>query len=63
MKKEWKAPELEVLQVSQTMAGQGTTYVDWSFTNGKLDLDITDTPPSPDNPAIPLPTIPGVPTS
>ena len=28
MKKEWEAPELEVLSVSQTMAGPGSTIPD-----------------------------------
>lgn len=59
MKKEWKVPELEVLSVSKTMAGEGTQWIDWSFIGGKLDLDITDDPGS----GIPAPTIPGVPVS
>ncbi|MDO7907220.1 paeninodin family lasso peptide [Paenibacillus sp. JX-17] len=28
-KKEWQAPELEVLEVSQTMAGKGYHQIDW----------------------------------
>jgi hypothetical protein len=59
MRKEWQTPELQVLTISKTMAGEGTHYVDWTYHGGKLDLDITDDPSS----GIPVPVIPGVPTS
>ncbi|XEC95519.1 paeninodin family lasso peptide [Paenibacillus tarimensis] len=40
-KKEWQTPELEVLNVSETMAGWGLTKVDFTYVNGKLvDADI-----------------------
>lgn len=43
MKKQWQTPELEVLQVSETMAGRGLTVVDYTYENGKLvDIDIKD---------------------
>ncbi|WP_108721954.1 paeninodin family lasso peptide [Paenibacillus ihuae] len=58
MKQEWKTPQLEVLNVSKTMLGEGTHFVDWTIVGGKLDLDITDT-----DTGYPLPTIPGVPPS
>ncbi|MFC0213218.1 paeninodin family lasso peptide [Paenibacillus chartarius] len=42
-KKVWEAPALEVLEVSQTMAGTGVSKVDFTYVNGKLvDLDIYD---------------------
>lgn len=41
-KQEWKKPELQILEVSKTMEGKGTKYVD-SVTVS--DLDVTDTPP------------------
>ncbi|UJF34304.1 paeninodin family lasso peptide [Paenibacillus hexagrammi] len=28
-KKEWQQPALEVLEVSMTMAGKGSTQIDW----------------------------------
>lgn len=59
MKKVWQAPQLEVLNVSKTMAGNGTKYVDWTYIGGVLDLDITDNPSS----GISAPVISGVPTS
>jgi hypothetical protein len=44
-KKVWTAPALEVLDVSMTMAGTGTTSVDYTYVNGKLvDIDIYDGP-------------------
>jgi hypothetical protein len=49
-KKEWKEPVLEVLNVSMTMAGTGTKYIDFVT---KTDFDITDTP-------TPWPLPPGV---
>jgi hypothetical protein len=40
-KKVWETPELEVLNVSETMAGWGLTKVDYTYVNGKLvDADI-----------------------
>lgn len=59
MKKVWEAPKMEVLNISETMLGEGTHYVDWSYAGGKLDLDITDDPSS----GIPAPSVPGAPVS
>jgi len=42
MKKEWQAPTLEVLDVSMTMSGIGSTRVDWTWVGGKLDGDLYD---------------------
>lgn len=42
MKKEWQAPSLEVLDIGQTMLGVGSTYIDWTYKDGKLDLDFND---------------------
>lgn len=38
-KQEWTQPSLEVLDVSETMAGIGRTQIDWITTN---DGDIYD---------------------
>ncbi|MEW9699948.1 paeninodin family lasso peptide [Paenibacillus sp. SI8] len=41
--KKWQEPVLEVLEISETKAGTGTTKVDSTYVNGKLvDLDIYD---------------------
>jgi hypothetical protein len=41
VKKAWEKPELEVLNVSETMAGWGINKVDFTYVNGKLvDMDI-----------------------
>ncbi|CAM3555098.1 paeninodin family lasso peptide [Marinicrinis lubricantis] len=37
LKKEWQQPTLEVLEVSETMAGKGRTRIDWVTTH---DADI-----------------------
>jgi hypothetical protein len=40
-KKQWTAPSVEVLNVSETMAGFGTTKMDFTYVDGKLvDLDV-----------------------
>jgi len=40
-KKQWEAPELEVLNVSETLQGWGTKYLDYTWKDGKLvDIDI-----------------------
>jgi hypothetical protein len=42
-KKVWQTPALEVLEISETMAGIGLTKVDYTYVNGKLvDADIYD---------------------
>ncbi|UVI31623.1 paeninodin family lasso peptide [Paenibacillus spongiae] len=41
-KQEWKQPELQTLEVSMTMEGKGTKYVDVITVS---DHDVTDTPP------------------
>ncbi|QYR20606.1 paeninodin family lasso peptide [Paenibacillus sp. sptzw28] len=41
-KKAWEKPQLETLNVSSTMLGIGTKYIDFVSPS---DLDITDTPP------------------
>ncbi|MFC5652878.1 paeninodin family lasso peptide [Paenibacillus solisilvae] len=41
-KQAWQQPVLETLEVSSTMAGKGTKYIDFVSPS---DLDITDTPP------------------
>lgn len=42
-KKEWQVPAFEVLQVRDTMAGFGTSVVDYTYVDGKLvDIDIKD---------------------
>lgn len=41
MKKVWEAPQLEVLNVSETLHGYGTTTFDYTYVNGKLvDIDV-----------------------
>ncbi|WP_166238588.1 paeninodin family lasso peptide [Paenibacillus turpanensis] len=40
-KKEWQAPVVETLVMSQTMAGKGTSYIDFVSVS---DLDIGDEP-------------------
>jgi len=41
VKKAWETPELEVLNVRETMAGWGVNKVDYTFVDGKLvDIDI-----------------------
>ncbi|WP_156922498.1 paeninodin family lasso peptide [Cohnella thermotolerans] len=52
MKKAWRAPELETLDISMTMAGTGTKYVDWSYVGGK-HLETNDDPKWSDYPAPP----------
>jgi len=59
IKKAWKAPVLESLDVNMTMLGFGTHYFDWTYVGGKLDIDVTDDPSS----GIPVPHIPGLPVS
>ncbi|WP_338552643.1 paeninodin family lasso peptide [Paenibacillus sp. KS-LC4] len=49
-KQQWQAPVLETLQVSETMAGVGTRYIDFVKPG---DFDITDDP-------TPFPVDPGV---
>ncbi|CAM4280931.1 paeninodin family lasso peptide [Paenibacillus tarimensis] len=58
-KKTWNQPTLESLDVSATMAGVGSQYIDWTYVGGQLDLDVTDDPSS----GIPVPQIPGLPVS
>lgn len=42
-KKQWTAPTLEVLHVSETMAGMGVTKMDFTYLDGKLvDIDVYD---------------------
>jgi hypothetical protein len=42
-KKQWTAPFLEVLLVSETMSGMGTTRMDYTYSDGKLiDIDVYD---------------------
>jgi hypothetical protein len=42
-KKQWTALSLEVMEVSETMAGFGTSKIDYTFVDGKLvDLDVYD---------------------
>ncbi|MEK4537556.1 paeninodin family lasso peptide [Peribacillus butanolivorans] len=41
MKKEWKKPELEVLDVNKTMLGTDGDYTDASFPAGTNKGDIT----------------------
>ncbi|PWV93802.1 hypothetical protein DFQ01_13441 [Paenibacillus cellulosilyticus] len=41
-KKNWQAPVVEALEISETMAGAGTKYIDYFFTDKGLELDITD---------------------
>ncbi|CAH0175736.1 MULTISPECIES: paeninodin family lasso peptide [Peribacillus] len=41
MKKEWKKPELEVLDVNQTMLGTDGDYTDAAFPAGTPKGDIT----------------------
>lgn len=48
MKKTWSQPSLEMLEVSKTMAGVGSKYIDFvGFDNGVPDFDLTDTPMTP----------------
>lgn len=44
MKKAWNNPQLEVLNVSETMLGSGWKIQDWTYIGGHLDLDVTNTP-------------------
>jgi hypothetical protein len=39
-KKNWQAPAVETLEISETMAGSGSKYIDYVFAD--KDLDITD---------------------
>jgi len=40
-KKQWEAPELEVLSVSETLQGWGLNKIDYTWVDGKLvDIDI-----------------------
>jgi hypothetical protein len=39
-KKNWQAPAVETLEISETMAGFGSQYIDYVFAD--KDLDITD---------------------
>jgi hypothetical protein len=42
-KKQWTAPSLEVMPVSETMAGFGVAKMDYTYVDGKLvDLDLYD---------------------
>lgn len=42
-KKQWIAPSVEVLNVSETMAGTGLSKMDFSYVDGKLvDIDVYD---------------------
>ncbi|WP_156889719.1 paeninodin family lasso peptide [Paenibacillus harenae] len=42
-KKEWTALSLEVMEVSETMAGFGVSKIDFTYVDGKLvDLDVYD---------------------
>ncbi|MET1179932.1 paeninodin family lasso peptide [Peribacillus simplex] len=41
MKKEWKKPELEILDVNQTMLGTDGDYTDAAFPAGTPKGDIT----------------------
>lgn len=42
-KKQWTALSMEVLHVSETMAGWGTSSVDFTYVDGKLvDIDVSD---------------------
>ncbi|MBW7452528.1 paeninodin family lasso peptide [Paenibacillus sepulcri] len=42
VKNVWEQPTLETLQVSRTLEGKGSKYID---SVSPSDLDITDTPP------------------
>jgi len=42
MKKAWKEPQVEVLNVRETMLGTGTTHVDWVWVGSQLDADLYD---------------------
>ncbi|MCR2803258.1 paeninodin family lasso peptide [Paenibacillus soyae] len=42
-KKEWTTLSLEVLEVSETMAGYGVSKLDFTYVDGKLvDIDVYD---------------------
>jgi hypothetical protein len=42
-KKQWTALSLEVMHVSETMAGFGISKLDFTYVNGKLvDIDVYD---------------------
>jgi hypothetical protein len=42
-KKEWTSLSLEVMEVSETMAGFGISKIDYTYVDGKLvDLDVYD---------------------
>ncbi|MFD1952722.1 paeninodin family lasso peptide [Paenibacillus thailandensis] len=41
-KKEWAFPKLDVLEVAETMAGNGFTIVDYSYIGGDPDFDLYD---------------------
>ena len=40
MKQEWNAPQLEVLDVKQTMMGPGLSIVDLTFTDGHETVEL-----------------------
>ncbi|MBM7573490.1 paeninodin family lasso peptide [Aquibacillus albus] len=40
MKKEWKQPELEVLDVNQTMMGPGLANVDFTFADEDETIEL-----------------------
>lgn len=45
MKKVWSQPSLEMLEISKTMAGVGSSYIDFvGYDNGVPDFDISDDP-------------------
>jgi hypothetical protein len=42
-KKQWTALSLELMHVSETMAGFGISKLDFTYVNGKLvDIDVYD---------------------
>lgn len=43
--KKWQAPAVETLEISETMAGSGKTYIDYVFAD--KDLDVYDGEPGP----------------
>lgn len=39
MKKVWQTPQVEVLNVRETMLGDGWKHTDWTYIGGHLDVD------------------------